>query len=396
MNCNHTKRRYLILLVAITVLMIFLYNNCFPTITTINIDGAKILFNHRKLMEQQLKTKKLTFEKYRDYRIVYDDILELEKLQSFNFDLRDIHRNVIYKLYEVYRGSSSNIKKNLTPKQRFVMEQKEMICDALKSFKVLIYKQGDTNFRKMKKDHLFPSAPFLNNKRFNTCALISNSGSVIGSKLGTFIDAHDLVVRLNHAPTQGFEVDVGSKTDLRIVNSMILKKNIYNFFDISNILYHSNKTELLTFERSFLNQRFESWIKTQKPFLDFYFKKRENDLSEKFYMINYNSLWDMWKWLDSLVKYPIINYIPSSGFIGAQLLMRHCNILRLVEFIPSKRSTDLCHYFEKFRHKYCGYAGDHSLSAEKLIYYVMGNRNRDEIFDKGYVTIDTKHCHIER
>ncbi|CAB4067137.1 unnamed protein product [Lepeophtheirus salmonis] len=175
MNCNHTKRRYLILLVAITVLMIFLYNNCFPTITTINIiHGAKILFNHKKLMEQRLKTKKLTFEKYGDYRIVYDDILELEKLQSFNFDLRDIHRNVISKLYEVYGGSSSNIKKNLTPKQRFVMEQKEMICDALK---------------------------------------------IIGSKLGTFIDAHDLVVRLNHAPTQGFEVDVGSKTDLRIVNT---------------------------------------------------------------------------------------------------------------------------------------------------------------------------------
>lgn len=34
-----------------------------------------------------------------------------------------------------------------------------------------------------------------------------------------FSDSHDIVMRFNHAPTEGFESDVGSKTSIRIVNS---------------------------------------------------------------------------------------------------------------------------------------------------------------------------------
>jgi len=34
-------------------------------------------------------------------------------------------------------------------------------------------------------------------------------------------DTHDIVMRFNHAPTQGHEVDVGSKTTIRVVNSQV-------------------------------------------------------------------------------------------------------------------------------------------------------------------------------
>ncbi|KAF6101253.1 ST3 beta-galactoside alpha-2,3-sialyltransferase 1 [Phyllostomus discolor] len=44
------------------------------------------------------------------------------------------------------------------------------------------------------------------------CAVVGNSGNLRGSEYGSQIDGHDFVLRMNKAPTAGFEVDVGSKT----------------------------------------------------------------------------------------------------------------------------------------------------------------------------------------
>ena len=53
---------------------------------------------------------------------------------------------------------------------------------------------------------------------FGTCAVVGNSGTLLGSKFGGAIDAHDAVIRLNGAPTVGFEDDVGQKTTWDMVN----------------------------------------------------------------------------------------------------------------------------------------------------------------------------------
>ncbi|KAK3118407.1 hypothetical protein QOZ80_9BG0698600 [Eleusine coracana subsp. coracana] len=59
-------------------------------------------------------------------------------------------------------------------------------------------------------------------RRFPTCAVVGNSGILLGSGRGAQIDAHDLVVRLNNARVAGFAADVGAKTSLSFVNSNIL------------------------------------------------------------------------------------------------------------------------------------------------------------------------------
>lgn len=44
------------------------------------------------------------------------------------------------------------------------------------------------------------------------CAVVGNSGNLRGSGYGKDINRHDFIMRMNQAPTAGFEMDVGSRT----------------------------------------------------------------------------------------------------------------------------------------------------------------------------------------
>lgn len=62
---------------------------------------------------------------------------------------------------------------------------------------------------------LFPGDDLLSGhgpNRCRTCAVVGNSGNLIGSNYGPIIDSHNFVMRMNRAKTVGYERDVGSKT----------------------------------------------------------------------------------------------------------------------------------------------------------------------------------------
>ncbi|KAG7250466.1 hypothetical protein CRUP_020943, partial [Coryphaenoides rupestris] len=50
-----------------------------------------------------------------------------------------------------------------------------------------------------------------------SCALVTSSSHVLGTHAGAEIDASDCVIRMNDAPTAGFQADVGNRTSLRVV-----------------------------------------------------------------------------------------------------------------------------------------------------------------------------------
>eukprot|EP00873_Tetraselmis_striata_P011643 jgi/Tetstr1/431907/TSEL_021396.t1 len=62
---------------------------------------------------------------------------------------------------------------------------------------------------------------------FKTCALVGSSGVLRGARWGDVIDKHEAVIRLNNAPTYGYERDVGKRTTMRIMHDVHLReKNI--------------------------------------------------------------------------------------------------------------------------------------------------------------------------
>jgi len=77
-----------------------------------------------------------------------------------------------------------------------------------------------------------------------TCALVGNSGSVLGTKWGSEIDNHDAVMRINYAPIDRWGADVGSKTTYdfsnrenarRLAQSRVaLRSSKIMFFEVSS------------------------------------------------------------------------------------------------------------------------------------------------------------------
>ena len=49
------------------------------------------------------------------------------------------------------------------------------------------------------------------------CALVTSSSHVLGTRSGPEIDRTECVIRMNDAPTFGYEADVGNRTSLRVV-----------------------------------------------------------------------------------------------------------------------------------------------------------------------------------
>lgn len=83
--------------------------------------------------------------------------------------------------------------------------------------------QGDLLRIHMKAD-LIASLPREDpNWHFKSCAVVGNSGSLAGSGFGKEIDSRDAVFRMNMAPTEGFEQDVGSRTSFDFINQQHTK-----------------------------------------------------------------------------------------------------------------------------------------------------------------------------
>ncbi|NWS88244.1 SIA7D sialyltransferase, partial [Toxostoma redivivum] len=73
------------------------------------------------------------------------------------------------------------------------------------------------------------------------CAIVSSSGQMLGSRLGQAIDRQECVLRMNHAPTTGYEQDVGTRCTIRVVSHtsvpLLLRNQPYFFQQFQETVY---------------------------------------------------------------------------------------------------------------------------------------------------------------
>ncbi|KAE8583198.1 hypothetical protein XENTR_v10020458 [Xenopus tropicalis] len=86
-----------------------------------------------------------------------------------------------------------------------------------------------------------PDGQPLSRNPCKSCAVVSSSGQMLGSGLGPQIDQAECVLRMNTAPTLGYEADVGSRSSLRVVSHtsvpLLLRNQTYFFQQSQDTVY---------------------------------------------------------------------------------------------------------------------------------------------------------------
>ena len=164
------------------------------------------------------------------------------------------------------------------------------------------------------------------------CAVIGSSGILTGAGYGSEINSHDTVMRFNHAPTSGYEVDVGSKTSYRILGGGLNYDPSLLATETSTVLwYPCHLWAFAVLEELLVQNRGDlpgpvSRTRLQAIPLSFlievantYLNKNGSQPFERSYG-------------DKLHKVARDNPAPSSGLVGTLWALRMCDSVNLYGF----------------------------------------------------------------
>jgi hypothetical protein len=234
--------------------------------------------------------------------------------------------------------------------------------------------------------------------RFGTCAVVGNSPSLKQYNYGKEIDAHDAVLRLNYAPTAGYEQFVGSKTTIRLVNS-ILPYNFRPF--LYKLLLHKHivlirDEEMLPVEmyedaipRKKMNMS-ETWNAGKWQVIEKYLTLTREFPDTSIYLLhpvfNYLSIYSLMMYYNGLIS---MNP-ASSGFVGILLATFICDYVTTYEIATNDpTSGQALHYYASFSRSVWeyiwprgGYNSWHPLKSEREMIEKMGKcRPRTTVCD---------------
>lgn len=147
-------------------------------------------------------------------------------------------------------------------------------------------------------------------RRFATCAVVGNSGSLLETQFGEDIDAHEVVFRFNAGKTEGYEQFVGYKTTFRILNSPDAKAPFGGELRVTTLR----------------NQDFRDWAKLVSA---------DAEVAKLSLATDPEVLCHAWSWIKQRGDK------PSSGLVGVVLALRMCESVDMYGFQSQN-------YFSKF------------------------------------------------
>ncbi|KAG7304125.1 hypothetical protein JYU34_011058 [Plutella xylostella] len=221
-------------------------------------------------------------------------------------------------------------------------------------------------------------------RRYNTCAVVTSAGALLGSQLGKFIDSHDMVLRFNNAPVENYTDDVGSKTTFRILNSQVVTKPEYRFPD--DPLFHN--VSMLIWDPANYSSTLEEWFEHPDfPLFPVYKRLLEDRKDADVHLLRPEVLWQLWAVLQDASPYRLRRNPPSSGFIGLWFALQQCVRVRMFEYVPSARATRRCHYHRAAADAACTLGAWHPLAMEKAVAERMRDNSDVEVFQTGYIDV---------
>ncbi|KAI4545544.1 hypothetical protein MG293_005810 [Ovis ammon polii] len=177
------------------------------------------------------------------------------------------------------------------------------------------------------------------------CAVVSPEGSLKSSQLGREIDDHNAVERFNGAPTVKFQQDVGTKTTICLVNSQLVTTEA-GF--LKDSLY--NEGILSVWDPSVYHSDIPKWYRNPDySYFNNFKSYRKLHLHQPFYILKPQMPWELWDIIQEISSEQIQPNSPSSGMLGIIIMMSLCDLVVIYEFLPSKRKTNVCNYYQVFR-----------------------------------------------
>ncbi|XP_072836510.2 CMP-N-acetylneuraminate-beta-galactosamide-alpha-2,3-sialyltransferase 2 [Pogona vitticeps] len=200
--------------------------------------------------------------------------------------------------------------------------------------------------------------------RCRRCAVVGNSGNLRGSGYGREINRHDFIMRINQAPTAGFEADVGSRTTHHFMYPESAKNLPAN---VSFVLVPFKALDLLWIASALSTGQIRFTYAPVKPFL-----RVDKDKVQIYNPAFFKYIHD--RWTEHHGRY------PSTGMLALFFALHVCDEVNVFGFGADSRGN-WHHYWENNR-----YAGEfrktgvHDADFEAHVIDVLEKSNKIEVF----------------
>ncbi|XP_033013202.1 CMP-N-acetylneuraminate-beta-galactosamide-alpha-2,3-sialyltransferase 2 [Lacerta agilis] len=203
-----------------------------------------------------------------------------------------------------------------------------------------------------------------NSQPCRRCAVVGNSGNLQGSGYGREINGHDFIMRMNQAPTVGFEADVGSRTTHHFMYPESAKNLPAN---VSFVLVPFKALDLLWMASALSTGQIRFTYAPVKPFL-----RVDKDKVQIYNPAFFKYIHD--RWTEHHGRY------PSTGMLVLFFALHVCDEVNVFGFGADSRGN-WHHYWENNR-----YAGEfrktgvHDADFEAHILDILEKTNKIDVY----------------
>ncbi|KAI8485143.1 hypothetical protein Bbelb_370680 [Branchiostoma belcheri] len=275
--------------------------------------------------------------------------------------------------------------------------REEMLCKI--KTKIPFSTISKTSVKNGTDQSVLPEERMENVVHYNTCAVV---GSGHGSRLHTYgreIDGHDAVLRFNCAPTETFEEFVGSRTDIRLINTQIPGRQCTNeFWNDSIAMFNYEITVIrninaINLARGRIDARkdryrvFENLKKYRKAYPNRTLPFIQRPAFGK------DIATELRRFCLATGKCNQTKLSPSTGMFGVVMMLHLCNWVHVYGILPSTRDkTNLRYYYNE---RPAVTRGVHSYSQERQYIRTLSLTSDQDIDDTGTALLQglaTVHC----